>query len=63
MNELSRRPRHRTATVVVEGEGQVLGSVFVVRCGLVSRVVRYSDLASALLAAGPDETYEARPDG
>lgn len=70
------RTFRRAGTVVVEGEarwrdaetgrmgtGQVLGSVFVVRGGLVSRVVRYPDLASALLAAGLDESDETRPDG
>ena len=71
-----RRTFHRAETVVVEGEArwrdaetgqttgdQTVGSVFVVQDGLVSRVVRYPDLASALLAAGVDESYEARPDG
>lgn len=71
-----RRAFHRTETVVVEGEarwrdgetgrmgeGQRLDSMFVFWDGLVSRVVRHPDLASALLAAGVDETYEARPDG
>ena len=71
-----RRTFHRAETVVVEGEArwrdaetgqttgdQTVGSVFVVQDGLVSRVVRYPDLASALLAVGLDESYEARPDG
>ena len=71
-----RRTFHRAETVIVEGEakwrdtetgqptgGQTVGSVFVVQDGLVSRVVRYPDLASALLAAGLDESHEARPDG
>lgn len=67
---------HRAETVVVEGEarwrdadtgrptgGQTVGSVFVVRDGLVSRVIRYPDLASALLAAGLDESCETRAGG
>ena len=71
-----RRTFHRAETVVVEGEArwrdaetgqttgdQTVGSVFVVQDGLVSRVVRYPDLASALLAAGLDESHEPRPDG
>lgn len=71
-----RRTFHRAGTVVVECEarwhdadtgqttgGQTVGSVFVVQGGLVSRVVRYPNFESALLAAGLDETYEARPDG
>ena len=67
-----RRTFHRAETVVVEGEarwgeaetgGQTVGSIFVVRDGQVSRVVRYPALASALLAAGLDESYETRPDG
>ena len=66
-----RRTFHRAETVVVEGEaqwgdaetgGQTVGSIFVVRDGRVSRVMRYPDLASALLAAGLDESYETRPD-
>ena len=70
-----RRAFHRAAAVVVEGEaqwrdadagrmtgGRTVGSVFVVQGGRVSRVVRYPDLASALLAAGLDESDEARPD-
>ena len=71
-----RRAFHRAETVVVEGAarwrdaetgqatgGQTVGSVFVVRDGRVARVVRHPDLASALLAAGLDESNEARPDG
>ena len=66
-----RRAFHRAETVVVEGAaqwgdaetgGQTVGSIFVVRDGRVSRVMRYPDLASALLAAGLDESYETRPD-
>ena len=60
--------------MVVEGEaqwrdaetgqptgGQTVGSVFAVRDGQISQVLRYSDLASALFATGMDESYEARP--
>lgn len=66
-----RRTFHRAGTVVVEGEaqwrdadtgrttgGQTVGSVFVVEGGRVSRVVRYPNLAGALLAAGLDGSYE-----
>lgn len=76
---ISMEPReifHRARTVVVGAEarwrdagtggltgGQVVGSVFVVRDGRVSRVVRYPDLASALSAAGLDGSCETRPDG
>ena len=69
-----RRIFHRAGTVVVEGEaqwrdaetgqptgGQTVGSVFAVRDGQISQVLRYSDLASALFATGMDESYEARP--
>ena len=71
-----RRTFYRAETVVVEGEarwydaetgrmgeGQTVGSVFAVRGGRVPKVVRYPDLASALLAAGLDESDETRPDG
>ena len=67
---------HREETVVVGGEarwrdagtgqttgGKTVGSVFVVRDGRVSRVVRYPDLAGALRAAGLNESYETRPGG
>ncbi|WP_166396960.1 nuclear transport factor 2 family protein [Rubrobacter marinus] len=71
-----RRIFHRAGTVVVEGDAswrdagtgqttgeQTVGSVFAFRDGRVTRVVRHPDLASALLAAGMDESNEARPDG
>ena len=71
-----RKVFHRAGTVVAGGEarwrdaetgeinaGQSVASVFVVRDGLVARVVRYPDLASALLAAGMDEADELRQDG
>ena len=69
------RAFHRAETVVVEGNGEwrdgsgevtgsgTVGSVFVVQGGRVSRVIRYPDLTSALVAAGLDESYETRPDG
>ncbi len=69
------RAFHRAGTVVVRGEaqwrdaetgqltgGRIVGSVFVVRDGQIARVVRYPDLASALLAAGLNESYETRTD-
>ena len=71
-----RRIFHREETVVVEGEArwrdaktgqttgsQTVGSVFVVQDGRVSRLVRYPDLADALLAAGLNESDETQPDG
>lgn len=71
-----RKVFHRAGTVVAGGEarwrdaetgeisaGQAVASVFVVRDGLVARVVRYPDLASALLAADMDEDDELRQDG
>lgn len=41
----------------VIGEDTV-GSIFVVRDGLVARVARYEDLADALAAAGLSDSYE-----
>lgn len=71
----SRRVFHRMDTVVVEQEaqwssadtGQVTGSqivasVFVIRDGQITRVVRYPDLIGALLAANLDGSYETRSD-
>ena len=66
-----RRIFHRTDTVVVEqwaewpfaktGEvsgSQAVGSVFVVRDGRITRVVRYPSLADALDAVNLDESHE-----
>ena len=68
-----RRLFRRGGTVVVEQdarwrspedgqmtEPQVVASVFLVRDGRVASVVRHSDLASALTAAGLDESDEQR---
>jgi hypothetical protein len=67
----TRRIFHRGDTVVVEQgaqwrldstgqmtDSQELATVFRVRCGRVVYVNRYPDLASALLAAGLDESAE-----
>ena len=64
------RTFHEAETVVVEqeaewqtvepGDRQTVASVFLVRNGLVTSVVRYPDLASALRAANPDEPHEGR---
>lgn len=43
------------------GGAQTVASVFVVRDGLVTSVVRYADLASALRAANLDATHESSP--
>lgn len=64
---------HHADTVVVEQraqwrstdtrrviDGQIVGSVFVVRDGRVNRVVRYPDLADALSATDLDESHEKK---
>jgi ketosteroid isomerase-like protein len=66
-----RRVFHEADTVVVEqeaewrsaelGDRQIVASVFVVREGLVTSVVRYLDLAEALDAANLDESHERSP--
>jgi ketosteroid isomerase-like protein len=66
-----RRVFHEADTVVVEqeaewrsaepGDRQIVASVFVVREGLVTSVVRYLDLAEALDAANLDESRERSP--
>jgi hypothetical protein len=43
------------------GDRQIVASVFVVREGLVTSVVRYLDLAVALDAANLDESRERSP--
>jgi ketosteroid isomerase-like protein len=61
-----RRIFHHADTVVVEqwarwhstDTRQTVGSVFVVRDSLITRVVRYLDLAAALDAAHLDESHE-----
>jgi ketosteroid isomerase-like protein len=63
-----KRTFHEADTVVVEqgaqwqstepGDRQTVASVFVVRDDLVTSVVRYPDLASALRAANLDESHE-----
>jgi hypothetical protein len=63
-----RRVFHEAASVVVEQEAlwqpaepddrQIVASVFVVREGLVTSVVRYPDLAEALEAANLDKSHE-----
>ena len=68
-----RRIFHHADTVVVEHwaewrsadtglitGGQTVGSVFVVRDGRVTRVVRYPDLADALDATDLDESHEKK---
>jgi ketosteroid isomerase-like protein len=68
-----RRIFHRADTVVVEQWAQwrstdtgriigdqTVGSVFVVRNGRVTRVVRYPDLADALGATDLDESHEKK---
>jgi ketosteroid isomerase-like protein len=50
---------HSTDTEHVIG-GQTVGSVFVVRDGRVTRVVRYPDLADALDAAYLNESHEKK---
>jgi ketosteroid isomerase-like protein len=67
-----RRNFQRAGTVVVEQEAewqsaepggrQPVASVFVVRDGLVTSVVRYPGLPEALLATGLDGSHEERPD-
>ena len=62
---------HEADTVVVEQgaewqsvepiDRQRVASVFVVREGLVTSVLRYSDLATALRAADLDESHERSP--
>ena len=65
---------HEADTVVVEQEAvwrhevtgepngaQTVASVFVVHDGLVTSVVRYSDVEKALRAANLDESHERRP--
>ena len=66
------RTFHEADKVIVEqeaewqtaepGDRQTVASVFVVRSGLVTSVVRYPDLASALRAANMDESHESRSD-
>ena len=66
-----RRAFSEAGTVVVEqeaewqsagpGSRQMVASVFVVDDGLVTSVVRYPDLATALRAAGFDESHERSP--
>lgn len=69
-----RRVFNRAGTVVVEQsarwrsaesgeltEPQGVASVFLVRYGRVASVVRHPDLATALTAAGLDESHEQRP--
>ena len=66
-----RRVFHEADTVVVEqeaewrsaelGDRQIVASVFVVREGFVTSVVRYLDLAEALDAANLDESHERSP--
>lgn len=61
---------HEADTVVVEQEAkwpstngaQTVASVFVVRDGLVTSVVRYSGLTEALRAANFDGSHERGPD-
>lgn len=63
---------HDGDTVVVEqgaewvstgpGSRQTVASVFLVRDGLVTSVVRHPGLTEALRAAGLDETQEKRPE-
>lgn len=69
---LPRRLFHSAETVVVEGEARwsqdegntrTVGTVFVVRDGLVASVLRYEDLASALATANLDESREVRAEG
>jgi ketosteroid isomerase-like protein len=68
-----RRVFHQADTVVVEqwaewysadtgqvNGGQTVGSVFVVRDGQVTRVVRYPDLADALGATDLDASHEKK---
>jgi hypothetical protein len=50
----------RVAASEEVGGAQTVASVFVVREGLVTSVVRYPDLGSALRAANLDETHERR---
>ena len=70
-----RRVFHREETVVVEEAAewrspdtddtigsQTVASVFLVRGGRVTSVVRHDDLASALTAANLDESYETKMD-
>ena len=70
-----RRVFQREETVVVEEAaawrsadteeiigGQTIASVFVVRGGRVTNVVRHDDLKSALTAANLDESYETKMD-
>jgi ketosteroid isomerase-like protein len=64
---------HHADTVVVEQwaqwrstdtgraiRGQTVGSVFVVRDGRITRVMRYPDLADALNATDLDESHEKK---
>jgi hypothetical protein len=63
-----RRIFHEANAIVVEqeaewqteepGDRQTVASVFVVRDGLVTSVMRHPDLASALRAANLDESHE-----
>jgi ketosteroid isomerase-like protein len=65
-----RRIFHEANAIVVEqeaewqteesGDRQTVASVFVVRDGLVTSVMRHPDLASALRAADFDESHERR---
>ncbi len=55
--------RWRSAETGRMSDSQDVACVFLVRDGRVASVVRYSDLASALQAAGLEESDEQRPGG